>query len=110
MGLKSTRNSAEEGTLIIPHSSGSSGSQPLPMGFAPPQPSLASWEELPAGSVGKESACSAGDLGLIPGQEDPLEKDLATNSSILAWKIPWTEEPGGLQSMGLQRVGHNRAT
>ena len=39
------------------------------------------------------------------GQEDPLEKEMATHSSILAWKIPWTEEPGGLQSMGLQRVG-----
>ena len=41
------------------------------------------------------------------GQEDPLEKELATHSIILAWRIPWTEEPGGLQSMGLQRVGHN---
>ena len=41
------------------------------------------------------------------GQEDPLEKGMATLSSILAWKIPWTEEPGGLQSMGSQRVGHN---
>ena len=41
------------------------------------------------------------------GQEDPLEKEMATHSSILAWKIPWMEEPGGLQSMGLQRVGHN---
>ena len=41
------------------------------------------------------------------GQEDPLEKELATHSSILAWKIPWTEEPGGLQSMESQRVGHN---
>ena len=41
------------------------------------------------------------------GQEDPLEKGMATLSSILAWRIPWTEEPGGLQSMGLQRVGHN---
>ena len=40
-------------------------------------------------------------------QEDPLEKVMATHSSILAWRIPWTEEPGGLQSMGLQRVGHN---
>ena len=38
------------------------------------------------------------------GQEDPLEKGMATHSSILAWKIPWTEEPGGFQSMGLQRV------
>ena len=39
--------------------------------------------------------------------EDPLEKEMATHSSILAWKIPWTEEPGRLQSMGLQKVGHN---
>ena len=41
------------------------------------------------------------------GQEDPLEEGMATYSSILAWRIPWTEEPGGLQSMGLQRVGHD---
>ena len=41
------------------------------------------------------------------GWEDPLEKEVATHSSILAWRIPWTEEPGGLQSMGLQRVGHD---
>ena len=41
------------------------------------------------------------------GREDPLEKEMATLSSTLAWKIPWMEEPGGLQSMGLQRVGHN---
>ena len=41
------------------------------------------------------------------GQEDPLEKEIVTCSSILAWKIPWTEEPGGLQSMRLQRVGHD---
>ena len=41
------------------------------------------------------------------GQEDPLEEGMATHSSILAWRIPWTEEPGGLQSMGLQRVRHN---
>ena len=40
-------------------------------------------------------------------QVDPLEKEMATHSSILAWRIPWTEEPGGLQSMGLQRVGHD---
>ena len=40
-------------------------------------------------------------------QEDPLEKEMATHSSILAWKIPWMEEPGGLQSMGLQRVEHD---
>ena len=41
------------------------------------------------------------------GWENPLEKDIATHSSILAWRIPWTEEPGGLQSIGSQRVGHD---
>ena len=41
------------------------------------------------------------------GQEDPLEKGMATHSSILAWRIPWTEEPGGLQSMGSQKVGQD---
>ena len=41
------------------------------------------------------------------GWEDPLEEEMATLSSILVWKIPWTEEPGGLQSMGLQRVRHS---
>ena len=41
------------------------------------------------------------------GQEDPLEEVMATHSSVLAWRIPWTEEPGWLQSMGSQRVGHN---
>ena len=44
------------------------------------------------------------------GWEDPLEKGMAAHSIILAWRIPWTEEPGGLQSMGSQRVGHNWAT
>ena len=56
---------------------------------------------FPDSSVGKEPAYQS--LGL----EDPLEEEMATHSSILAWRIPWTEEPGGLQSMGLQRVGHN---
>ena len=42
-----------------------------------------------------------------PGWEDPLEKEMAAHSSILAWKIPWTVEPGRLPSMGLQRVGHD---
>ena len=41
------------------------------------------------------------------GWEDPLEKETVTHFSILAWRIPWTEEPGGLQSMGLQRTGHD---
>ena len=44
------------------------------------------------------------------GWEDPLEKKMATHSSILAWEIPWTEKPGGLQSIELQRVGHNLVT
>ena len=43
----------------------------------------------------------------ILGQEDPLEEGLETHSSILAWRIPWTKEPGGLPSMGLQKAGHN---
>ena len=47
------------------------------------------------------------DVGSIPGQEDPLEEGMATHSSILAWRIPWAEEPGRLQSIGLQRVRHD---
>ena len=58
----------------------------------------------------KKSSCNAGELGSTLGQEDPLEKGMATHSSILTWRIPWTEEPGGLQSTGLQRVRHNSAT
>ena len=46
------------------------------------------------------------DMGQALGQEDPLEEGVATHSSIFVWRIPWTEEPGGLQSTGLQRVGH----
>ena len=63
--------------------------------------------DFPGGSDGKAPAYSAGDPGSIPGQEDPLEKEMTTHSSTLAWKIPWTEEPGRLQSMWLQRVGHD---
>ena len=55
----------------------------------------------------KNQPVNAGDAGSIPGQEDPLEEEMATHSSILAWEIPWTEEPGGLQSMGSQRVGRD---
>ena len=65
---------------------------------------------FPGGSEVKASACNVGDLGSISGQEDPLEKEMGMHSSILAWRIPWTEEPGGLQSMGLQRIGHDWAT
>ena len=57
---------------------------------------------FPGGSDGEESACNAGDLGLILVWEDVLEEDMATHSSILAQKTPWTEEPGGLQSIGSQ--------
>ena len=67
------------------------------------------WLGFPGGLDGKASACNAGDLGSIPGSGrssgegngNPLQ------SSTLAWKIPWTEEPGTLQSMGTQRVGHD---
>ena len=66
------------------------------------------------GLSGKESACNVGDLQEMwvqsLGREDPLEEEMATHSNILAWEIPCTEEPGGLQSMGLQRVGHKWAT
>ena len=61
------------------------------------------WKDIrgfPCDSVGKESACSVGDSVQSLCQEDPLEKEMATHSSILAWRIPWTEEAGGLQSMG----------
>ena len=57
---------------------------------------------FPGGSDGKESACSAGDLSLTPGSGDPLKRGMATHSSILAWRILWTEEPG--RPMGSQRV------
>ena len=63
---------------------------------------------FPGGLEVKASASNAGDLGSIPGLgEDPLEKEMATHSSILAWRIPWSEEPGRLQFPGLQRVGHD---
>ena len=54
----------------------------------------------------KNLPANARDMGLIPGQEDPLEEEMATHSTILAWKISQTEETGGLQSTGSQRVGH----
>ena len=58
-------------------------------------------------SDGKESVCNAGDPGLILGWEDPLEKEMTIQSSILAWRIPCTEELGGLQFVGSRRVGHD---
>ena len=65
---------------------------------------------LSGGSDGKESACNVGDWVGSLDWEDPLEKEMVTHSSILAWEIPWTEEPGGLQATGSQRVGNDRAT
>ena len=59
------------------------------------------------GSDSKASAYKAETWVQSLGQEDLLEKEMATHSTTLAWKIPWTEEPGGLQSMELQRVGHD---
>ena len=65
----------------------------------------------PAWSLsGKEFACQSGDTSQSLGLDDPLEKEMATHSSILAWEISWTEEPGGLQSMGLQGVGQDLST
>ena len=59
------------------------------------------------GSVGKASAYNVGAVVQSPGWKDLLEKEMATHSSTLAWKIPWMEEPGRLQSMGSQRLRHN---
>ena len=72
------------------------------------------WTGFPGGASGKELARQCRrrkPQGRSLGWEDPLEEGLATHSNILAWRILWTEEPGGLQSMGLQRIGQlNRAT
>ena len=62
---------------------------------------------FPSCSASKEPSCNVGDLSLMPGWEDPLEEGIATHSSNLAWRIPWTEQPGRLQSMGSQRIGHD---
>ena len=74
----------------------------LNMGKAP--------ERLPCSPHGKESAYNAGEQGLIPGLARSLEKGMTVHFSILAWRIPWAEELGGLQSAGLQRVGHDWMT
>ena len=65
---------------------------------------------LPGGSVIQNlpaNAQVAGDMASTPGSGRSTEEEMATHSSILAWEIPWTEEPGGLQSMGLQKVSHD---
>ena len=65
---------------------------------------LALREGFPGGSVLKDPPVKARDSGLIPGWEDPLEEEMATHSSILAWEIPWAEEPDKLQSMGSHKM------
>ena len=65
---------------------------------------------FPGGLDGKESACNAGDLGLIPGSRRFPGGGNSNPLQYSCWRIPWTEEPGGLQSMGLHRVGHDWAT
>ena len=68
-------------------------------------------QEFPWRLSGKASACQCRETQVPSlGREDPLEKEMATHSSILAWRIPWTEEPGGLSSMSSERVGHSLAT
>ena len=62
------------------------------------------------GFPGSSAISNARDSVPSLGWEDLLEESMATHSSTLAWRIPWTEEPGGLQSVGVQRVGHDRAT
>ena len=64
-------------------------------------------EGFPAGFVGKEPTCNAGGTGSIPGLGRLLEEGMVTHSSILAWRIPRTEESGGLQSVGSHRGGHD---
>ena len=62
---------------------------------------------FPGGSAGKESACNGGDLGLIPGLGRSLGEEWQPTPVFLPGESPWTEEPGGIQPMGVQRVGHN---
>ena len=66
---------------------------------------ILTWPDFPGGSVIKKLPGNAGDMDGFNSldQEDPLEKEMATHSSILSWEIPWTEESGGLQSMGSQK-------
>jgi len=68
--------------------------------------STRSWD-FPGDSGGEAPACNAEDLASSLGWEDPLDRETAPHSSTLAWKIPWTEEPGRLQPMGSRRVGHD---
>ena len=64
---------------------------------------------VPGGSAAKNQPANTGDTGSIPGSGRSPGKEITTHSSVLAWEIPWTEEPGGLQFLGSQRIGHNLA-
>ena len=66
------------------------------------------WEDKNPGGLVVKKPPTVQEMGVqFLGRDDPLEKEMATYSRILAWRIPWTEEPGGPQSMGLQRIGHD---
>ena len=76
--------------------------------YCPPRSFSCSYTaSFPGGSDRKESSCNAGDPGLIPGLGRSPGEGKATQSSILAWRIPWTEDPGRLQSTGWQSIGHD---
>ena len=85
------------------------GIEPGPSAVKVPSPSqwLGRKFSRPFGLDGKEFASNVEIWVQSLGWEDPLEKEMTIHSSILAWRIPWSEEPGGLQSMGSQGVGHN---
>ena len=88
----------------------STGIPSPPLALLVVQPALievSSMAGLPGWPSGQESDWQEETWVQLLGREDPLEEGIVTHSSILAWKIPWTEEPGRLQSMGSQRVGHN---
>ena len=70
---------------------------------------LINWGGFPSGSLLKVPPANTGDMGSIPGSGNSLEEEVTTHSSIRAWKISWTEEPGGLQCMGSQTVRHDWA-
>ena len=78
-----------------------------PASFCTPRPNLLVTPYFPGGSEVKASTWNAGNPVRSLGREDPLEKEMATHSSTLAWRIPWREEPGRLQSMGPQSVEHD---
>ena len=83
-----------------------SGDQPSPWS-SPRVTSLEQKVDFPGGSDGKVSVYNAGDLGSSPGLGRSPGDEMEIHSSSIAWKIPWTEEPGRLQSVGSQRVGHD---